>query len=111
MIHGGEYGRAIASLEHEVKDEAKPPQVRIEYCRWLAECNRRLEDYQESGNWYLEAVRIILSGKGDGNAKAREALPLCSMAIESYEKEGDSADVLVASRVKQYVAGLGRQAP
>ena len=107
MIHDGEYGRAIASLEPEVKDETKPPQVRVEYCKWLAECNQRLEDHQECGNWYIEAVRIILSGSGDGRSKSKLALPLCDKAIESYEKGGDSADVLVAARVKQYILGLG----
>jgi len=106
MIHDGEYGRAISSLEHEVKDEAKPPQLRVEYCRWLAECNNRLEDYKECGNWYLEAVKIVLSGPGDGRSKSQAALPLCERAIESFEKGGDSADVLVAARVKQYVVGL-----
>jgi hypothetical protein len=108
MIHDGEYGRAISSLEHEVKDEAKPPQIRIEYCKWLAECNHRMEDYQECGKWYLEAVRIILSAPGDGRSKAKAALTLCDRAIESYEKGGDSADVLVAARVKQYVVGLAK---
>ena len=108
MIHDGEYGRAISSLEHEVKDESKPPEVRVEYCKWLAECNQRLEDYQECGNWYLEAVKIVLSGREDGRAKAKAALPLCDRALESYEKGGDSADVLVAAKVRQYVVGLGK---
>jgi hypothetical protein len=108
MIHEGEYSRAIASLEHEVKDEAKPPSERVEYCKWLAECNHRLEDNQECGNWYMEAVRIILSEQIDRTAKAKQALPLCNKALESYEKGGDSADVLVAARVKQYLAGLAR---
>jgi len=108
MIHDGEYGRAIASLEFEVKDESKPPQTRVEYCRWLAECNHRLEDYQEAGNWYIEAVRIILATQAANESKAKQALPLCIKALEAYEKGGDSADVLVAARVKQYVAGLNR---
>jgi len=106
MIHDGEFGRAIASLEFEVKDETKTPAQRIECCKWLAECNQRLEDYQEAGNWYMEAVRIILSGQGDGRSKAKEGLPLCNKALEAYEKGGDPADILVAARVKQYLAGL-----
>jgi len=106
MIHEGEYGRAISSLEFEVKDETKTSAERVECCRWLAECNLRLEDHQECGNWYIEAVRIILSGQGDSKAKAKQALPLCDKALEAYEKGGDSADVLVAARVKQYLVGL-----
>jgi hypothetical protein len=108
MIHEGEYGRAIASLEHEVNDESRTPSEKVECCRWLAECNRRLEENEEAGNWYVEAVRIILSGQGDGKSKAREALPLCNKALEAYEKGGDAADVLVAARLKQYLIGLGR---
>lgn len=108
MIHEGEYGRAIASLEHEVHDESRTPVERVEYCKWLAECNRRLEENEEAGNWYVEAVRIILSGPGDRNSKAKEALPLCDKALEAYEKGGDAADVLVAARLKQYLVGLGR---
>ncbi len=108
MIHDGEYGRAIASLEFEVKDESKPPQTRIEYCRWLAECNHRMEDYQEEGNWYIEAVRIILATQADNRSKAKQALPLSNKALEAYEKGGDSADVLVAARVKRYLVELGK---
>jgi lipopolysaccharide biosynthesis regulator YciM len=108
MIHDGEYGRAIASLEFEVKDEGKPPQMRVEYCRWLAECNHRLEDYQEAGHWYIEAVRIILRTDADDRSKAERALPLCDRALEAYDKGGDPADVLVAARVKQYLVGLGK---
>jgi hypothetical protein len=108
MIHNGEYGRAISFLEHEVHDESVPPLERIECCKWLAECNHRLEDYEECGNWYLEAVKIILSEQVDGKSKARQGLPLCDKALESYEKGGDSADVLVAARVKQYLVGLAR---
>jgi hypothetical protein len=108
MIHSGEYGRAISFLEHEVHDETIPPPKRVEYCKWLAECNRRLEDHQECGNWYLEAVKIILSEQIDGRMKAEQALPLTDKALESYEKGGDAADVLVAARVKQYLSGLVR---
>jgi len=108
MIHDGEYGRAITSLEFEVKDESKPPQTRVEYCKWLGECNHRLEDHQEAGNWYIEAVRIILASNADNKSKAKQALPLCNKALEAYEKGGDSADVLVAARVKQYLLGLSK---
>ncbi len=106
MIHNGEYGRAISSLEHDVKDERLSPQQRVEYCRWLAECNLRLEDHEEAGNWYLEAVRAILSSQADDRTKAKQALPLCAKALEAYEKGGDPADVLVAARLKQYLIGL-----
>ena len=108
MIHDGEYGRAIASLEFEVKDESKPPQTRVECCRWLAECNHRLDDYKEAGDWYIEAVRIILRMDADNRSKAKQALPLCDKAPEAYEKGGDSSDVLVAARVKQYLVGLDK---
>lgn len=106
MIHEGEYGRAISSLEREVHDATKTPKERTECCEWLAECSYRLEDYKESGNWYLEAVRTILSEQVDEKSKARRALPLCAKALEAYGKGGDSADVLVAARVKQYLVGL-----
>ena len=108
MIHQGEYGRAIASLEHEVHDESRPPQERIEYCRWLAECNQRLGENGEAGNWYIEAVRVVLSGQGDRWSKSKQALPLCEKALEAYDKGGDAADVLVAARLKQYLLGLAK---
>jgi len=108
MIHEGEYGRAIASLEFEVQDESRPPQTRVECCRWLAECNHRLEEYKEAGDWYIEAVRIVLRTDADNRSKAKQALPLCGKALEAYEKGGDPADVLVAARVKQYLVGLDR---
>lgn len=108
MIHNGEYGRAIVSMEHDVKDERLTPQQRIEYCSWLAECNIRLEDQGEAGNWYVEAIRIILSEQLDNRSKAKQALPLCAKALEAYEKGGDPADVLVAARLRQYLVGLSK---
>jgi hypothetical protein len=108
MIHNGEYGRAISSLEHEVNDATVPPPRRVEYCRWLAECNRRLEDHEECGNWYLEGVKIILSEQIDRKSKVEQAMPLCDKALESYEKGGEPADVLVAARLKQYLSELAR---
>ncbi len=108
MIHNGEYSRAISSLESDVQTGNLTPSQKAEYCRWLAECNHRLEDYEECGNWYLEAVRAILSEKINQKSKASQALPLCDKALEAYEKGGDPADVLMASRVKQYVIGLSK---
>jgi hypothetical protein len=108
MIHNGEYGRAISSLEYEAKDEGRAPLERIECCGWLAECNLRLEDRKTAGDWYLEAVKLVLSLEESGRAKAHRALPLCDKALECYRQEGDSADVLVAARLRQYLLGLGR---
>ena len=95
-------------MEHEVHDESHPASQRLEYCKWLAECNKRLEDYQETGNWYLEAVKVVLSENIEPRAKAKEGLPLCNSALEAFEKGGDPSDVLVAARVKQYLFGLSR---
>ena len=61
MIHNGEYGRAISSLEHDVKDDTLTPQQRVEYYIWLAECFLRLEDHQDAANWNVEAIRSNLS--------------------------------------------------
>ncbi len=108
MIHNGEYGRAISSLERDARNEELSPQVRLECCKWLAECNRRLNEQGECGNWYLEAVRIILSNQADSRSKAKEALPLCDKALEAYESGGDAADVLVAAKLKQYLVGLSK---
>ena len=106
MIRNGEYSRAISSLEHDVKDESLQPGQRVEYCQWLAECYGRLEDQAEAGNWYVQAIRIILSSQADNRSKSEQSLPLCAKALEAYEKGGDAADVLVASRLKQYLIGL-----
>ncbi len=108
MIHNGEYGRAISSLEHEVTDQSRPPVERVEYCKWLAECNTRMGDHKTSGDWYLEAVKITLSQQVGNSLKAKQALPLCEKALEAYKQEGDSADVLVAARLRQYLLGLQR---
>ncbi len=108
MIHNGEYGRAISFLEHEEADTGNPQAERLECCRWLAECNQRLGDNKESGNWCLEAVKLILAQENDPRSKAKQALPLCDKALECYKLDGDSADVLMAARLKQYLIGLTR---
>ena len=108
MIHEGEYGRAIASLEHEVNDPSRSPRVSVVYCKWVAEFNRRLVEDRDEGVWYVEAVRIILSEEVEQKEKAKEAIPLCTKAMEAYGKGGDAADVLVAARLKQYLVGLSK---
>jgi len=108
LIHNGEYGRAISSLEQEASDESRSPLERVECFKWLADCNTRLEDQREAGNCYLEAIRLILSQQMDARSKAKFALPLCEKALECYKQGGDSADVLVAGRLKQYLLGLSR---
>jgi hypothetical protein len=108
LIHNGEYGRAISTLEQEASDESRPALERMEYYKWLAECNIRLEENQEAGNWYLQSIRLVLSQKLDGRSKAKLALPLCEKALECYKQGGDSADVLVAARLKQYLLGLSK---
>jgi hypothetical protein len=108
MMHNGEYGRAMSYLELELKDETKPLQERIECCRWLAECNLRMEDRKASGDWYLEAVKLILSQQSAQAAKAKQALPLCEKALECFKLDGDSADVLMAARLRQHLLGLSR---
>ena len=108
MIHNGEYGRAISSLESEVSKNDRPPLERVEFCRWLAECNQRLGDTEEGGRWYLQAVRIVLSQRIDQKAKAKQALPLCEKALECYKQGGDAADVLVAARLRQHLLGLSK---
>ena len=108
MIHNGEYGRAISSLEHEASNKSKPPLERVEYYRWLAECHERLGAHQESANWLLEGVRVILAAPLSNKAKAEQAMPLCNKALECSEQEGDSADVLMAARLRQYLLRLSR---
>ena len=108
MIHNGEYGRAISMLEGEASDEGRSPAERVEICTWLAECHQRLDDQKTSGDWYLEAVRRILSQQAVKSVKARQALPLCEKALEAYKQSGDAADVLVAARLRQYFLGLSK---
>jgi hypothetical protein len=109
MIHNGEYGRAISSLETEASDKNRPFSERVEYYRWLAECHERLGDYQECANCLLEGVKVILAAPIDDKAKAEQSIPLCDKALECLKQEGDSADVLMAARLRQYLLGLSRK--
>jgi len=106
LIHSGEYERAIHSLEGEASNETKAPVERAEYCQWLAECYRRLEDHRTAGDWYLEAIRRILSQEIEQRTKAQQAMTLCEKALACYKQDGDPADVLMTARLKQYLIGL-----
>jgi hypothetical protein len=108
LIHNGEYGRAISSLEQEASNEKLPALEKAEYCEWLAECHLRLQDHKAAGDWYLEAVKKVLSQGIDRRLKSKQALPLCEKALASYKEEGDPADVLVAARLRQYLLGLAQ---
>jgi hypothetical protein len=108
LIHDGEYGRAMSSLEHEASNESRSPLERAEYCSWLAECHRKLEDYKMGGEWYLEAVKKVLSQQKDLKLKAKEALPACEKALECFKQGGDSVDVFVAAKLRQNLLELSK---
>jgi len=108
LIHDGEYGRAMVSLEREASNEDRSPLERAEYCTWLAECHKRLEDYKMAGDWYLEAVKKVLSQQKELKSKAKEALPACEKALDCYRQGGDSVDILVPAKLKQNLLGLVR---
>lgn len=108
LMNGREYGRAISILEDEAKDEARPVAERIELCQWLAECNRQLEDQKASGDWYLEAVRRVLSQRLDLRTRARQALPFAQKALEAYKQGGEPVDILEAGKLKQRLLDLAQ---
>ncbi len=89
LMNGREYGRAISILEEGASSESRSPSERAEFCAWVAECHRQLEDYKMCGDWYLEAVKRILSQQLDLRSRAKQALPLSEKALESY-KLGES---------------------
>jgi tetratricopeptide (TPR) repeat protein len=107
LINGHEYERAIIMLKEEASNESRSPSERAEFCEWLAECYRKLEDYKESGNWYLEAVKRIFSIQQVGvNVRARRALPLSEKALECYKQGGGTVDVMTAAKLKQRLIDL-----
>ncbi|MGQ9782214.1 MAG: hypothetical protein ACUVQ8_08270 [Nitrososphaeria archaeon] len=108
LIHKGEYQSAISILERGVTDKSKSPLEKTEYCKWLAECYRNLDDNKMSGDWYLEAVKNILSQEIDMKLKAVQALPYCEKALERYREGGDAVDVLEAVKLKQKLFDLSK---
>jgi tetratricopeptide (TPR) repeat protein len=108
LINGHEYGRAIAILEEEASNESRSPLERAGFCEWVAECHRRLEDYREAGEWYLEAIKRVFAQEIDLSVKAREALPLCQKALNYYKMGGDKVDVMEAAKLKQRLLELSR---
>jgi len=108
LINTGEYGPAISILEEGASDESKSPSERVGYCEWLAECHRKLEDYKTSGDWYLEGVKKVFLQQTDVKSKARQALPLSEKALQNYRLQGDTVDVLEASKLKQRLLALSK---
>jgi hypothetical protein len=109
LMNSREYGRAISILEDEASDESKSPLKRAELCEWLAECHRKLEDYKTYGDWYLEAVKRVFSQQVDLRLKAKQVLPLCEKAPESYNLGGEPVDVLEAAKLRQRLLELSKQ--
>ena len=108
MMKDQEYGRAASLLEDEEKDEGKSPKERIELCEWLAECHRQLEDHKMSGDWHLKAVKRVFSQQLDVRTKARQALPFCQKALDSYKLGGEPVDILEAGKLKQRLLELAK---
>ena len=108
LIHRAEYRSAISLLEKGVNDKSKPLLERVEYCKWLAECYKNLEDFKTSGDWYLEVVKNILAQQTDMKLKAKQGLPYCEKALEQYREGGDAIDVLEAAKLKQKLFDLSK---
>lgn len=108
LMNGHEYGRAIAILKEEASNESRSPSERAGYCEWVAECHKRLDDYKEAGDWYLEAVKRVFAQDVDLRVKSRQALPLCQKALNSYKMGGDSVDIMEAAKLKQRLLELSR---
>ena len=108
LIHRGEYRGAISLLENGVNDKNKPLLEKVEYCKWLAECYKNLDDYKMSGDWYLEAVKSVLAQQIDMKYKAKQALPYCEKALEQYREGGDAIDVLEAVKLRQKLVDLSK---
>ncbi|MEM2154439.1 MAG: hypothetical protein QXY76_05955 [Nitrososphaeria archaeon] len=108
LINRGEYGSAISLMEKIVKDKSKPTNERIEYCEWIAECYKKLNDLKLSGDWYLEAVKIVLSQDSEIRLKAKQALPYCEKALENYREGGDALDVMEAVKLKHRLQELSK---
>jgi tetratricopeptide (TPR) repeat protein len=108
LMHRGEYRSAISLLEKGVNDKGKPIEEKVEYCRWLAECYKNLEDFKMSGDWYLEAVKNIIAQQIDMKLRAKQALPYCEKALEQYREGGDAIDVLEATKLKQKLFDLSK---
>ena len=106
LMNGREYGRAISILEEAASSESKSPSERAQFCEWVAECHRQMEDYKMCGDWYLQAVKRIFAQQLDMGLKAKQALPLCEKALESYKQGGTASDVLDASVLKQRLLAL-----
>jgi len=108
LMRGREYGRAISILEEGASSESRSASERAEYCEWVAECHRQLEDYKTCGDWYLEEVKRVFAQQIDIRLSAKQALPLSEKALESYKLGGDTADVLGAAKLKQRLISLSK---
>jgi len=108
LINRGEYGAAINIMEKIVKDKTKPVKERLDYCVWIAECYKKMNDLKSGGDWYLEAVKIVLSQDIDVRLKAKQALPYCEKALENYREGGDALDVMEAVKLKQRLQELSK---
>jgi len=108
LMNSREYGRAISILEEGASSESRSPSEKAEFCEWVAECHRKLEDYKMCGDWYFEAVKRIFSQQLDVRLKAKQALPLSEKALESYKLGGDTVDVLEAAKLKQRLLDLSK---
>lgn len=108
LMNGHEYGRAISILKEEASNESRSVLERVEFCEWLAECHRNLEDYRESGDWYLEAIKKVFALPIDMKQKAKRALPLSEKALERYKEGGDTIDVMAAAKLRQRLLDLSK---
>lgn len=106
LLKKGMYTEAMRLLEAAAADERKHPMERAEYCEWLAELYTKLGDSESAGEWYLNAVKVILSQNVEWPKKAKQALPYSEKALECFKEGGDKVSVIEAVKLKQRLIEL-----
>ena len=81
---------AVYLLKEQFEKFAASPE-RLDVCESIAHFFYQLEQYEDAGNWYETAGRIILSGACTPPAvKAMSALDEYEKALDCYRRDDDN---------------------
>jgi len=80
---------AVYLLKEQFEKYASSPQ-RLDTCESIAHCLYQLEQYEDAGNWYEAAGRLIMSEPTTQPVlKALAALGEYERALECYRRDDD----------------------
>lgn len=107
----GDHREAARLFQAELTQGGLKGSSKADVCRWIAECYRALEEYEEAGRWYEAAANAVLEDETSPlplPTRAHYAAKDFEKAIDCYKSSGNLTLIKQASGQRYRLQHVGR---